>query len=113
MRRVLQVIGWFNPERCSSCWGGEDGTPLKMLSRMLSTFLAAPPYALASFAAQWVGLVSPVSDEASSRSRLGFKEGQGEPGELALEQRTGACYLAWEQETEEGATPPWLVSSPE
>ena len=63
--------------------------------------LAAPPYALASLAAQWVGLVSLVSEEAPSRSRLGFKEGQGEPGELAPEQRTGACYLAWEQETEE------------
>ena len=56
--------------------------------------LAAPPYALASLAAQWVGLVSLVSEEAPSRSRLGFKEGQDEPGELAPEQRTGACYLA-------------------
>ncbi|CAE7258876.1 unnamed protein product, partial [Symbiodinium microadriaticum] len=33
--------------------------------------------------------------------RAGFEEGKGEPGELAPEQRTGACYLAWEQETEE------------
>ena len=65
------------------------------------SLLAAPPYALASFAAQWVGLVPPASEEVSSRSRLGFEEGKGEPGELAPEQRTGACYLAWEQETEE------------
>ena len=50
--------------------------------------LAAPPYTLASLAAQWVGLVSLVSEEAPSRSCLGFKEGQGEPGELAPEQRT-------------------------
>ena len=63
------------------------------------------PYALASFAAQWVGLVPPASEEVSSRSRLGSEEGKGGPEELASEpeerSRTGACHLAWEQETEE------------
>ena len=69
------------------------------------TLLAAPPYSLASLAAQWVGLVPRVSGKGLPRSRLGSEEGKGEPGELALEQgersRTGACHLAWEQETEE------------
>ena len=69
------------------------------------TLLAAPPYSLASLAAQWVGLVPRASGEGSPRSRLGSEEGKGGLGELTPEQgersRTGACHLAWEQETEE------------